>query len=402
VPEVRPDSTQPGDAGACVLHAQEQALVRSLRVAPSTGNRVSALVDGPQTYAAMFLAIESAREHINLQGRLVEAGGIGSELARRLVECCMRGLRVHLLPDAPTAPAHASWTIERLRRAGVVIGESTAIQRVRALGQPVCDERFLLLADGRRAVIGSVHASDRFPFTPVTHAGPGWRDTQLAVEGPLVATLQELFIRQWRRSTHVAMRGGTSVPQSWPSGAQRVSVAASREGRCMRTAFHAALLAAIDAAQHRVLLSTAQLVPTHRLLRALTHAARRGVEVHVLLPDRETSGAPWQAGHAHYGALLASGAHLHERHDSRGHARASVIDGVWTTVGVSTLDWRRCAQASEPTLIVLDAGFGSEMEQVFGYDMAHCREVATCTHGGHARGPLHLLDRLAQGLQLLS
>ena len=102
-------------------------------------------------------------------------------------------------------------------------------------------------------------------------------------------------------------------------------------------------------------LTTAYLVPTRRLMRSLLRAARRGVDVHLLLPGVSDFWAPLQAGRSHYSRLLRAGIHVHELHDTLLHAKTCVIDGLWTTVGSSNLDWRSFLHNAEANLVVLDA-----------------------------------------------
>ena len=137
-------------------------------------------------------------------------------------------------------------------------------------------------------------------------------------------------------------------------GNQRVALAACDAG-ARRNPFYRALLSALDASQHRVFLTTAYLVPTRRLMRSLLRAARRGVEVHLLLPGISDFWAPLQAGRSHYARLLRAGMHIHELHDTPAARQDRVIDGLWTTVGSSNLDWRSFLHNAEANLVVLDA-----------------------------------------------
>lgn len=357
--------------------AHAVVLSRHLQAPLSAGNRVSPLIDGPQTYQAMFDAIDSARDHINLDSCIVDAGGAGRELAERLAARRRQGVRVNLLLNQPVNSRRLSPALTALRRAGALLCEPSWTQRLSSFARMPRSERTLMVVDGRRGVVGGVHACDIAARTlrGREHAA-GWRNTHLAVEGPAVAALQRLFVQQWRRTTSVALPAGEYFPAPSPAGSQRVGVAANAGSRS-HDSFHAALVGAIQAAEHRIYLSTAHFAPTWPLLRSLVHAARRGVDVHMLLPGSPDGddGGCWSTGPLHYGALLRAGVHLHERQDGVLHAKTSIIDGVWTSFGASTLDWRRCAREAEPALVVLDGGFGHEMEQLFAHDLAHCREM---------------------------
>jgi cardiolipin synthase len=371
-------------------YGNAHSLVAGLSDPLVTGNRVDLLQDGPGTYAAMFEAIGQASDHVNLESYILEADGPGEEFARRLIERVAAGVRVNVLYDSFGSIGTPASFFDHLRAHGVNVCEYNPLRRLgnllsRALH--LRDHRKLMVVDGRIGFIGGVNISPVYsagssPLAAMSGGGagdgsaakPGWRDTHMRVEGPIVAQLQRLFMRHWGRHSSIALRGTHYFPPLAAAGTQRVALAACDAGR-RRNPFYRALLAALDASQHRVLLTTAYLVPTRRLMRSLERAARRGVEVHLLLPGISDFWAPLQAGRSHYSRLLRAGVRLHELHDTLLHAKTCVIDGLWATVGSSNLDWRSFLHNAEANLVVLDAGVAQEMERVFQDDVARSREI---------------------------
>ena len=366
------------------------ALVAGLGEPLVTGNRVELLQDGPGTYAAMFEAIAGARDHVNLESYILEAEGPGEEFARRLIDKAKAGVRVNVIYDSFGSIGTPASFFDHLRANGVNVCEYNPLRRLgnllsRALH--LRDHRKLMVVDGRIGFIGGVNISSVYsagssPLAAMGGSGgadghaqkPGWRDTHMRVEGPIVAQLQRLFMRHWSRHSSIALRGTTYFPPLAPVGNQRVALAACDAGR-RRNPFYRALLSALDAAQYRIFLTTAYLVPTRRLMRSLVRAARRGVDVHLLLPGVSDFWAPLQAGRSHYTRLLRAGIHLHELHDTLLHAKTCVIDGMWTTVGSSNLDWRSFLHNAEANLVVVDATLAQEMERVFMEDVARSKEI---------------------------
>jgi cardiolipin synthase A/B len=377
------------------VHSHAHALVAGLGEPLVTGNRVDLLQDGPGTYAAMFEAIANARDHINLESYILEAEGPGEEFARRLIARAKAGVRVNVLYDSFGSLGTPASYFDHLRANGVNVCEYNPLRRLgnllsRALH--LRDHRKLMVVDGRVGFIGGVNISPVYSAgsSPLAALGgsamappgadgtapakPGWRDTHVRVEGPIVAQLQRLFMRHWSKHSSIALRGSHYFPPLAPAGNQRVALAACDAGR-RRNPFYRALLSALDASQHRVFLTTAYLVPTRRLMRSLLRAARRGVEVHLMLPGVSDFWAPLQAGRSHYGRLLRAGIHVHELHDTLLHAKTCVIDGLWTTVGSSNLDWRSFLHNAEANVVVLDAALAQEMERVFMEDVARSKEI---------------------------
>jgi cardiolipin synthase len=348
------------------------------------GNRVQLLQDGPQTFEAMFRAIETAHDHVNIESYIVAAEGPGEELASRLVERCRAGVKVNLLFDSFGSLRTSSAFFARLARSGVSLCEYNPVQRWRALVSQALhlrDHRKLMVVDGSIGFIGGVNISPVYGSWPVSagrlgaeQSAGGWRDLHVRVEGPAVRRLQELFVAHWRRFATLPMQPGRYFPALAPAGRQSVGVAACEAGRG-RNPYYRALLGAIDTARSRVLLTTAYLVPPHRLLRSLTQAAERGVSVELLLPGISDFWAPLHAGRSHFTRLLSAGVQIHERHDRLLHAKACAIDGVWASIGSSNADWRSLVHNAEANLLVLDEDFAGEVEQVFRQDVAQAHRI---------------------------
>ncbi len=372
---------RPADARC---HRHMQALEHRLPGGLVAGNRVQVLVDGPDTYDAMFSAIDEARDHINIESYIVEAEGPGQMLARRLIAKRRQGVKVNLLFDHFGSLQTASGYFEGLRRAGVQmccynpLNDGWKARLDKAIHHR--DHRKLLVVDGRVAFTGGINISSVYSHRPATartrwlSQHMPWRDTHVRIEGPVVAHLQQLFIDHWQQQTGRRPYLAHYFPPLAPAGSHCVGVAACSGGG-RRNPFYAALLEAIDLAQERVCLTAAYFVPPPRLVRSLCRAARRGVRVELVLPSVSDAWAPLQAGRSHYGRLLRAGVQVHERCAALLHAKTAVIDGVWASVGSSNLDWRSVLHNAEANVVVLDPGFGAELEAVFEADVARSHEV---------------------------
>ncbi|HEX6707286.1 MAG TPA: phospholipase D-like domain-containing protein [Albitalea sp.] len=377
----------PREGGPVRRHAH--VLMRALRQRLVAGNRVELLIDGPATYAAMFEAIAAARERVDIESYIVEADGPGEELARRLLAKCGEGVRVNLLFDGFGSLTTRSAYFDALREGGVRLCEYNPLRSWRRLFSRAVhlrDHRKLLVVDGRVAFLGGVNISGVYSSGSGSasreDAATPWRDTHVRIVGPLVSELQALFVGHWNRHACDPI-GLPDRPPPPHQGPHRAAVASCEAGR-RRNPFYRALLRAIDAAHERVWITTAYFVPTRRLVRALAAAARRGVDVQLVLPGRSDAWAPLHAGRSHYGRLLQAGVRVLERQGALLHAKTTVIDGVWATVGSANLDWRSFVHNAEANVVVLDAGFGAQMEAVFREDVAASREVTLAQW--HARG----------------
>jgi cardiolipin synthase len=162
-------------------------------------------------------------------------------------------------------------------------------------------------------------------------------------------------------------------PEMAPAGDKVVRVIASAAGG--ESEVYAALLSALERAEVSAYLTVGYFVPDPRTLDALEAAAQRGVDVRLALPGLSDFWAPLHAGRSHYARLLASGVRIYERRDALLHAKTAVIDGVWSTIGSTNVDWRSFVHNAEANVEVLDAPFAKRMEELFLLDIDHSVEI---------------------------
>lgn len=384
-------TTPDWQSALAALARHEVRLASELDRPPIGGNTTRLLIDGAEAYAAMFEAINGARDHINIESYIVEAEGPGEELAALLARKCAQGVRVNMIYDSWGSWQTSSRYFERLRDAGVALCEFNPILPWRNWVNPLAwsfnlrDHRKLLIVDGRIGFTGGVNISS--VYSSGSSAKPGtqkkrsqdpydahWRDTHVRVEGPVVARLQQLFLDQWRVQTGKAAQPALYYPPLPAAGTERIAVAARGAGE-RRGRFYQALLAAIEEARSRIYITVGYFVPTRRLMRALVAAARRGVDVRLVLPGFSDVPAAVHAGRSQYGRLLAAGARIYEHCDALLHAKTIVIDGAWASIGSHNMDWRSFTHNAECNIIVLNTAFARHLEQLFQTDSVACKEV---------------------------
>jgi cardiolipin synthase A/B len=111
------------------------------------------------------------------------------------------------------------------------------------------------------------------------------------------------------------------------------------------------------------------------MLHALEHAAKRGVDVRLLVPSQTDEPLIVSAARSHYADLLQAGVKIYEWQGEMLHAKTGTIDGVWSTVGTSNLDWWSIARDNELNAIVLSHSFGDEMNQTFFDDLKNSKPI---------------------------
>jgi len=344
----------------------------------TTGNEVRLLQDGPETYRAMFAAIQAAQDHINLETYILDDDEVGRRFADALIAKQGQGVQVNLIKDSVGTIGTPPEFFQRMARSGIRVLEFNPINPLAArkaweLNQR--DHRKLLIVDGRTAFLGGINISGVYSggsFKQRQGARPGqvaWRDTHLQLRGPVVADLQKLFLATWaaQKGTPLASKNYFPPPQNAGRTVVRAMGSSPEEPFSQ---IYATLLSAIGSAETSVRLTNAYFAPDPQLLAALEAAAQRGVDVTLLLPSQTDSWLVFHAGRRHYARLLRAGVKIFERRDVILHSKTALVDGVWATVGSTNLDWRSFLHNHELDAVVLGADFGRQLQAVFDRDLA--------------------------------
>lgn len=355
--------------------ALEQAIVGSPLI---LGNKVILLQDGAETYAAMFSAIRAAKDHINLETYIIEDDDIGRQFADLLLEQQRRGVQVNVIYDSVGAISTPRAFFERLKEGGIEVLEFNPISPLSGNKRWQLnnrDHRKLLVVDGRTAFIGGINISSVYSSGSVVKRGgkatgnkAAWRDTDLQIEGPVVGELQKLFIETWTKQRGKALASKAYFPTLKVTGNDIVRAIGSTPDDPY-SLIYLTLISAIGNAERQVHLTHAYFVPDTQLLKSLIDAVERGVEVKLILPSHSDSEMVFNAGRAHYSTLLKAGVKIYERRGPLLHSKTALIDGVWSCVGSTNLDWRSFLDNDEINAVVLGRDFAQQMQAMFKADL---------------------------------
>ena len=361
--------------------ALEEAVVGSPL---TTGNQVRLLRDGPATYQAMFAAIMAAKDHINLETYILDDDEVGQRFAQALITKQRQGVQVNLIRDSVGTRGTPAAFFSRLSDAGVQVLEFNPINPLAArknweLNQR--DHRKLLIVDGSIAFLGGINISSVYSGgsfgkgTQVRPDGaPSWRDTDLQLQGPVVAELQKLFLATWASQKGPPLAARNYFPPPPNVGRQVVRAIGSAPDEPF-SLIYATLLSAIGSAETSIQLTNAYFAPDPQLLAALAQAVQRGVDVKLILPSQTDSWMVFHAGRGYYTELLQAGVKIFERHGVILHAKTVLIDGVWATIGSTNLDWRSFLHNYELNAVVLGAEFGAQVQAMFDQDLAASQPI---------------------------
>ena len=372
------------ESGARDMLLRHVAVEEAINDAPLViGNSVALLRDGPGTYAAMYRAIRQAKDHVNLEVYVLEADEIGRQLADLLLQRQQEGIQINVIYDSIGSINTSPDFFARLRAAGARVLEFNPINPAKGRSSYVIDHRDhrkILIVDGATAFTGGINFSS--VYSGGSFGGPRrvtgkdavpWRDTQVEIRGPVVADFQRLFFDTWKKQNAEPVPPRNYFPHLDAVGKHIVRAVGSTPDDKVST-IQTTLLSAIIYAEHTIHITNAYFVPDPAITRALKRAAKRGVDVKLILPGVSDFWAVMAAARSHYGELIEAGVKIYERKEALLHAKTVVIDSVWSTVGSTNLD-RRSLLNDEADAIVLSDDFADQMEAMFRDDLAQSRLV---------------------------
>ena len=335
------------------------------------------------------LVAGSAKDTINLETYILEPDEIGQSLVDALLVRQSTGVQVNLIYDSVGSLSTPKEFFQPLLDAGAHVLEYNPINPLKTRKDWTFNERDhrkLLVVDGRIAYVGginisSVYSSGSFgsPFSRSkkarhTQDGPTWRDTHLRIEGPVAAEFQKLFMTTWEKQKGENLGGREYFPQLGNKGPEVMLAIGSSPGDPY-SLMYATMISAIHSAESQVFLTNAYFLPDPQLLAALKGAAARGVDVRLLLPGKSDSDLVLNASRSFYQELLSSGIKVYERQDALLHSKTAMIDGVWSTVGSTNLDWRSRLNNQEIDAVILGQDFGTHMQAMFDQDLLASRQI---------------------------
>ena len=339
------------------------------------GNHVTLLDSGDETYPAMLRAIDEAHHCIALQSYIFDHDRIGLEFVDALHRARERGVEIRVLIDAVGA---------RYSRPPILgLLESKNIRADRFMTNPLGlrsayanlrSHRKILFVDGHLGFMGGMNIRESFMTSLAGRRAD--RDTHFRIEGPLATQLFAVFANDWEFAT------GERLPiEDW------VRITAlppdpQVPARCIRTGpdrfmatTHRVLLGALAVAQHHVRIQSPYFLPDQILIGALTTAARRGIQVDIVIPGRNNLRLVNYAMTAQLGQVIEGGCRVWRAQGNFDHSKLLTVDEAWSYVGSSNLDPRSLRLNFELDMEVYDRTLAGQIAQRIDAHIAHAERV---------------------------
>ncbi|MFJ4352792.1 cardiolipin synthase ClsB [Pseudomonas sp. NPDC089428] len=350
------------------------------------GNHVELLINGEQYYPRVFEAIAQAREEILLETFIIFDDKVGQQLQKVLIGAAKRGVRVEVAVDGYGTADLPDSFVAALTDAGVSFHAFDPQPRLAGMRTNLFRRlhRKIVVIDGTRAFIGGInYSADHLgDFGPMAK-----QDYAVEVTGPVVAQVHAAS----RRLMAPVLEPPSEVrPVTQPTG-QSTAVLIERDNRLRSTDIETHYLQALRAARRRVVVANAYFFPGYRLLRELRNAARRGVEVTLILQGQPDMRWVRALSRLLYNYLLRDGVRIREYCQRPLHGKVALVDEQWATVGSSNLDPLSLSFNLEANLFIRDPAFNQQLyEHLHTLASEQCKPVtlARMIRGYWWRAPL--------------
>jgi len=352
---------------------QRYVALERLAVMPfSHSNSARLLIDGEETFSAIFSGIDSAENYILAQYYIIKDDDIGTAFKNKLIRKARSGVHVLLLYDEIGCLKLPSTYVQNLRDAGVEVHAFRGSRkRANRFQLNFRNHRKLVLVDGRKAYIGGLNVGDEYMGRDPKFGH--WRDTHLEVTGPAAQCLQVAFLEDWYSSVN-------RIPElEWTPSA------ASKENRKMLIlptgpadeleTCSLFFLHCINRAYERIWIASPYFVPDAPIVKALKLAALRGVDVRLLLPEKADHKLVYLASFSYLDETEPTGVRVFRYQPGFLHYKALLVDDYLSAVGTANLDNRSFRLNFEMTAVVADHEFASQVASMFQKDFDRSLEA---------------------------
>ncbi len=339
-----------------------------------SGNRIREINTGHESFEFLYRLIENAKKSINIEIYIYNDDEVGRYITKLLTEKVSQGVSVNLLVDGMGGREMGDELVEILSESGVNIQFHNPIgfTELNSINQRT--HRKLIIIDGVIGMTGGFGFSQS--WDTMGDEKERFRDFQVVVEGPVVAQMQSIFLQNWLEKTGQLLIGDDYFPHLEQAGNTKSRMIHSSPYRGSSSVQHVYLFS-LNSSRDYFWMENSYFIPDRISLKSLTDAAKRGVDVRLILASPETSDVEVtvHAGRNYYKKLLKAGVHICEYKKQILHSKFAVADDMWSTVGSTNFDNRSFKLNMEANLNVYDRSFALRLKNIFQSDLNDCNAI---------------------------
>ncbi|WP_255696674.1 cardiolipin synthase [Paralcaligenes sp. KSB-10] len=339
-------------------------------------NHIKILVGGDQAYPAMIAAIHGAKKTIALQTYIFDNDEVGREFVQALAQAKERGVEIRILIDSIGSKYSRPPIIGLLHKHGI----TTALFMTNPLGMKMPyanlrSHRKILIVDGQHGFTGGMNIREGFVSAIAKQHVAG--DTHFQVEGPIVLQLTSVFAHDWEFTTKETLPYATWCSDDWNVPLPEMPARCIRSGPDrFISSTHNMLLGAFAVAQQHIRIQSPYFLPDQILIGAINTAARRGIQVDIVIPGRNNLRLVNYAMTAQLDQVIRNGCRVWRASGNFNHSKLITIDGAWSYVGSSNLDPRSLRLNFELDIEIYNRGIAQDIERMIDSEIEHADPVS--------------------------
>ncbi len=340
----------------------------------TTNNSVEILLNGDQTFPAMFEAVRSARSYIHMQFYRFGFDELAEELIGMLLDKASSGVEVRIIFDDVGSWNFPSSTITAMRFAGIEIFPFMPVRFPLFTNKiNYRNHRKIMVVDGECAFVGGLNIARK--YLKGDRVLGNWRDTHLRIRGEAINALNTIFLTDWFFVSGIILSGESYVsPSNRVEQRSLVQIASSGPdsdwANIMQLYF-----AAIATAKRTIFISTPYFSPDESLLTALKTTSLSGVQIVLMFPEKSDSVVATWNTRSYIAELLEAGVEIYNYTYGFNHSKYMIVDDVFSAVGSANVDMRSFDINFEVSALVYDREFGLKMRKVFEEDLIRSVKV---------------------------
>jgi len=339
----------------------------------TTGNQLTILNGGKETFDAIFKAIEQAEHHIHLEYYIFSDDNIGNQLKKLLIKKSNEGVEVRIIIDDVGSWGLKKKFLQELIDNGIEIYSFMEVRFPRLTSRVnFRNHRKIVVVDGNIGFTGGINVADRY-IRGLPKIGP-WRDMHLQISGDAVACLQVIFAADWYFIINENLTGKKYFPPFTEADGIPIQITASGPDSDWENIAQA-FFSAISNARKKVYLATPYLMPPQPIMTALKTAALSNVDVRIIIPGKSDATTAKWCSFSYIEPLLEAGVKIYLYQGGFIHSKYILVDDVISTIGTTNLDFRSLETNFEVNVFVYEKAFTAKMEKQFYADQKNSREI---------------------------
>lgn len=336
-------------------------------------NEVKILKDGDEKFENLLKDLKAAKHHIHVEYYIVKDDVIGAEVLNILCDKAKEGLKVRLIYD-DVGSKISSKMKRNLSDSGVKHHAFMPVLFSRLTGKMnYRNHRKIAILDGKVAYVGGINISDNYLNNNQTKRF--WRDTHLRIEGEAVKPLQIHFLTTWDFVSNEKLAIYKAFfPEVETTNEVAIQIAGSGPDTDWANIMEV-IFTAITTADDYIYITTPYFVPNEQILTALQVAAKSGVDVRLIIPEKSDSWVVKHASNSYLESMLSAGVKVYKYQKGFVHAKTMVVDDMFSTIGTSNMDYRSFNINFEINAFIYDKRQSKILKAHFFEDLKYSKEV---------------------------